>query len=112
MVRISEDLPAPFGPSSPNMPAGTSSETSSKARTPLAYVFDKLRIASMSSLRSFIYGWRYDAMLAYRVAERGILDFMRRQSSKRVRYSDVHNSSAPSYRRTDPGKEILVPASV
>ena len=30
-VRISVDLPAPFGPSSPNMPAGIVSETSSSA---------------------------------------------------------------------------------
>src|SRR5262249_32668506 len=54
----------------------------------------------------------YDAMLAYRVAPRGILDFMKRQTAKRVRYSDVHNSNVPSYRRTEPGKEIRVPASV
>jgi hypothetical protein len=31
IVRISEDLPAPFGPSRPNMPGGTSSETSRNA---------------------------------------------------------------------------------
>ena len=33
MVRISEDLPAPFGPSSPNIPAGISSETLRSACT-------------------------------------------------------------------------------
>ena len=35
-VRISVDLPAPLGPSRPNMPAGMVSETSSSAWTPLA----------------------------------------------------------------------------
>ena len=34
MQRISVDLPAPFGPSNPNMPGGTSSETESSARVP------------------------------------------------------------------------------
>jgi hypothetical protein len=34
-VRISVDLPAPFGPSRPNMPVGIVSETRSSARTPL-----------------------------------------------------------------------------
>ena len=33
-VRISVDLPAPLGPSSPNMPGGTVSETRSSAWTP------------------------------------------------------------------------------
>ena len=37
---------------------------------------------------------------------------MKRSPSKRVRYADVHNSGVPSYRRTEPGNEILVPASV
>ena len=35
MVRISVDLPAPFGPSRPNMPVGIVSETSCSALTPL-----------------------------------------------------------------------------
>jgi hypothetical protein len=35
-VRIRLDLPAPFGPSRPNMPLGISSDTSCRARTPLA----------------------------------------------------------------------------
>ena len=35
MVRMSVDLPAPLGPSSPYMPCGMVSETSSSARTPL-----------------------------------------------------------------------------
>ena len=34
MMRISVDLPAPFGPSRPNMPGGIASETSSSARVP------------------------------------------------------------------------------
>ena len=34
-VRISVDLPAPLGPSKPNMPLGMSSVTPSMARTPL-----------------------------------------------------------------------------
>jgi hypothetical protein len=33
--RISDDLPAPLGPSNPNMPRGISSVTSSRARVPL-----------------------------------------------------------------------------
>jgi hypothetical protein len=33
-VRIRLDLPAPFGPSSPNMPAGIVNDTSRSARTP------------------------------------------------------------------------------
>ena len=33
-VRMSDDLPAPFGPSSPNIPGGIDSATSSRARTP------------------------------------------------------------------------------
>jgi hypothetical protein len=33
--RISVDLPAPFGPSSPNITRGTSSVTPSSARVPL-----------------------------------------------------------------------------
>src|SRR6478672_2946540 len=41
MVRISVDLPAPFGPRRPNIPAGMSSETLLSARTPLPYVFDR-----------------------------------------------------------------------
>jgi hypothetical protein len=35
--RISVDLPAPFGPRSPNMPAGISRLTESSARTPPGY---------------------------------------------------------------------------
>ena len=34
MQRISVDLPAPLGPSRPNMPRGTSSVTPSSARVP------------------------------------------------------------------------------
>src|SRR5689334_2803407 len=44
IVRMSVDFPAPLGPSRPNMPAGMSSETSCKARTPLAYVFERFAI--------------------------------------------------------------------
>jgi hypothetical protein len=33
MVRMSDDLPAPFGPSRPNMPAGICSETLRNACT-------------------------------------------------------------------------------
>jgi hypothetical protein len=36
IVRISVDLPAPFGPSSPYMPRGMDSVTWSRARVPLA----------------------------------------------------------------------------
>jgi hypothetical protein len=36
MQRISVDLPAPFGPSRPNMPRPISRETSARARVPLA----------------------------------------------------------------------------
>src|SRR6185295_6393203 len=52
MVRISVDLPAPFGPSSPNMPVGIASETSCSALTPLEYVLDRpsMRSSSMASL--------------------------------------------------------------
>jgi hypothetical protein len=35
MIRIRVDFPAPFRPSSPNIPFGTSSETSLSARVPL-----------------------------------------------------------------------------
>ena len=35
IVRIRVDLPAPFGPSSPNMPGGIVSVTSFSACTPL-----------------------------------------------------------------------------
>jgi hypothetical protein len=35
MVRIRVDLPAPLGPSKPNIPAGMRSETPFKACTPL-----------------------------------------------------------------------------
>ena len=35
MVRIRVDFPAPFGPKSPNMPAGMRSETPFSACTPL-----------------------------------------------------------------------------
>ena len=46
MVRIRVDLPAPLGPSRPNMPVGTVSETSLSAWTPLGYVFDSPRMTS------------------------------------------------------------------
>jgi hypothetical protein len=41
MVRMSELLPAPFGPSSPNILLPTESERFFSARTPFGYVFDK-----------------------------------------------------------------------
>lgn len=34
MVRINVDLPAPFGPSNPNIPVGIVRETSRSARAP------------------------------------------------------------------------------
>src|SRR5262245_15455703 len=40
-VRMSVDLPAPFGPSKPNMPAGMSRDTSFSARTPFEYVLER-----------------------------------------------------------------------
>src|SRR6266700_1283490 len=46
MVRISVDLPAPFGPSNPYIPGGMVRETLSKARTPLGYDLDKPSIRS------------------------------------------------------------------
>ena len=46
IVRIRVDLPAPFGPSNPNMPSGIVSETSFSARTPFEYVFDRFCIWS------------------------------------------------------------------
>src|SRR4051812_50011822 len=51
MVRISVDLPAPFGPSRPNMPVGIVSETSCSALTPFGYVLDRpsMRSSSMAS---------------------------------------------------------------
>src|SRR5438067_2855774 len=51
IVRINVDLPAPFGPSSPNMPVGIVSETSCSALTPFGYVLDRpsMRSSSMPS---------------------------------------------------------------
>ena len=51
IVRMSVDLPAPFGPSSPNMPVGIVSDTSCRALTPLGYVLDRpsMRSSSMAS---------------------------------------------------------------
>src|SRR5688572_3521497 len=48
-IRISVDLPAPFGPSSPYMPVGIVRETSLRAWTPLGYVFDTPRMLSSMS---------------------------------------------------------------
>src|SRR5262245_41453329 len=52
--RISVDLPAPFGPSSPNMPGGTSRFTDSRARVPFGYVCERFSILSMAAPRSAI----------------------------------------------------------
>src|SRR5687768_847115 len=49
--RISVDLPAPFGPSSPNMPGGTSRFTESSARVPFGYVCERFSILSMTPPR-------------------------------------------------------------
>jgi hypothetical protein len=49
-VRISVDLPAPFGPSRPNIPFGTSSETPSSARTPLGYVLQSPEMARIEEV--------------------------------------------------------------
>src|SRR6202162_2703222 len=52
-VRMRVDLPAPFGPSSPYMPAGMVRETLLSALTPFWYVFERFSIRSsmlMSSL--------------------------------------------------------------
>src|SRR5205085_2330057 len=46
---MSVDLPAPFGPSRPNIPGGISSETLRNARTPFAYVFESSLIESIRS---------------------------------------------------------------
>src|SRR3954467_2444055 len=45
IVRISVDLPAPFGPRRPYIPRGMSRVTSRRARTPLGYVLLTPRIA-------------------------------------------------------------------
>src|SRR6187551_3862258 len=45
MVRISVDLPAPLGPRRPYIPRGMSRLTLCRARTPLAYVLETLRMA-------------------------------------------------------------------
>ena len=50
MMRISVDLPAPFGPSRPNMPGAMASETSSSARVPFGYVFDRLLDAKLHAI--------------------------------------------------------------
>src|SRR5690606_42111905 len=47
MVRISVDLPAPLGPSRPNMPVGMSRLMPLSACTPLAYVFERSWILRM-----------------------------------------------------------------
>src|SRR5438093_7991552 len=41
MMRMSVDLPAPLGPSRPNIPGGIDSDTSSSARVPFGYVFER-----------------------------------------------------------------------
>ena len=45
--RISVDLPAPFGPSRPNMPRGTSRVTDSSARVPFGYTCVRWSIVSI-----------------------------------------------------------------
>src|SRR5215218_4387896 len=45
MVRISVDLPAPLGPRRPYIPRGMSRLTLCRARTPLVYVLEMLRMA-------------------------------------------------------------------
>src|SRR5262245_41148106 len=47
IVRIRVDLPAPLGPSSPNMPLGTSRWISCIACAPPGYVFDRPVILSI-----------------------------------------------------------------
>src|SRR5450830_674317 len=70
MVRISEDLPAPFGPSKPNIPLGISRLTSLMALTPLAYVLFSCLIDSMcSTLQSL--GLKKPANTCLPVCERG-----------------------------------------
>src|SRR5688500_9265961 len=49
--RISVNLPAPFGPSRPNMPRGTSSVTDSRARVPFGYTCVSCSMESMDFLR-------------------------------------------------------------
>src|SRR5690348_2141989 len=44
MMRISVDLPAPLGPSRPNIPGAMVSETSSSARVPFWYVLERCSI--------------------------------------------------------------------
>src|SRR4051812_23182222 len=56
-MRISVDLPAPFGPSSPNIPGGIVNDTLFSARVPFSYVLDNpsmrrsMPIASPDSLK-------------------------------------------------------------
>src|SRR4051812_15919332 len=45
-MRMSVDLPAPFGPSSPYMPVGMVRVTSFSAWTPLGYVLEMPRMSS------------------------------------------------------------------
>src|ERR1700730_14115 len=51
-IFMSVDFPAPFGPSSPNIPGGISSEMPRKARTPPEYVFVRSRIESKVAVLS------------------------------------------------------------
>src|SRR5688572_27480714 len=45
-MRMSVDFPAPFGPSSPNIPTGIVSVTSSTARIPFGYVLERCSMRS------------------------------------------------------------------
>src|SRR5664279_5874425 len=51
-VRMRVLLPAPFGPSSPNMPLPIVSETLRRALTPLGYVFDRSEIVNANAVSS------------------------------------------------------------
>src|SRR5687767_7197174 len=51
-MRMSVDLPAPFGPSRPSTPGPSSSEKSSRPRTPPLYVFPTCSMDSFIALSS------------------------------------------------------------
>jgi hypothetical protein len=56
------DLPAPFGPSNPNIPGGISREIPRSARTPPGYVLVKFWIESKGQLlqKAFALAFRRD----------------------------------------------------
>ena len=60
MVRMSVDLPAPFGPRRPNMPFGIVSDTSARARDAVGVRFERLRITSSTGRSWLAFRMPYD----------------------------------------------------